>query len=287
MRHLIPVFFILTFPVPGFRGSARAEGECNLALGNPSRATADQDDKNNFLVMKKQYALSWNNHKGTANWVSWRLLKDDLGDAPRRQFHPDASLPRGFKHITPKDYSDSGYDRGHLCPHGDRSATASDSNATFAMTNMVPQSPELNQRGWNDFEIYCRELVRKHHKRLYIVCGPQGEGGVGQHGRKTTIADGRVTVPAKCWKVVMVLDEGDGDDVCKVNERTRLIAIVMPNDDSIRHDWDRFRTSVKAVEALTGYTFFDRVPPDVINPLKEKVDQAHVPAVAGRPHHRN
>src|SRR5260370_1197692 len=122
---------------------ARAEGECNLALGNPSHATADPEAKDNFLLLKKQYALSYDNRKGTPNWVSWRLTKDDLGHAPRKQFHPDPTLPRGFKHITPKDYSDSGFDRGHMCPHGDRSATPEDSNATFAMTNMVPQSPAL------------------------------------------------------------------------------------------------------------------------------------------------
>jgi endonuclease G len=265
-------------------GPARCgEGAINLALGNPSHARPDPDDKDNYLLLKKQYALAYNNAKGTPNWVSWRLVRADLGDAPRKQFHPDASLPRGFKKVTPKDYSDSGFDRGHLCPHGDRSATAADSNATFAMTNMAPQSPELNQHAWNDFEIYCRDLVRRHGKRLYLVCGPAGVGGVGRHGYKRTIADGKVTVPAKCWKVVLVLDADDGDDVDRVTARTRLIAVVMPNNDSVTHDWARYRTSVKAVEELTGYTFFGKVPAEVINPLKEKVDRTPIPPVKRPP----
>src|SRR5262249_23294797 len=151
----------------------------------------------------------------------------------------DAAVPAGFRHIMPKDYADSGFDRGHMCPHGDRSQTPTDSNATFVMTNMVPQAPELNQQAWNDFEIYCRDLVRQHDKRLYIVCGQHGTGGVGHHGIKKTIAGGKVTVPASCWKVVLVLDEGGGDDVDRVAERTRLIAVVMPNNDSVGHNWSR------------------------------------------------
>src|SRR5205085_2484540 len=97
---------------------------------------------------------------------------------------------------------------------------------------------------WSDLEVYCRDLVSRRHKRLYIVCGPQGEGGTGKHGLRNTIGDGRVTVPAYCWKVIMVLPEGDGTDVAKVDGRTRLIAVVMPNTDRVEHRWDRYRTSV-------------------------------------------
>jgi endonuclease G len=87
-------------------------------------------------------------------------------------------------------------------------------------------------------------------------------------------------VPAKCWKVVLALDGGPGgpQDVTRVGPDTRLIAVVMPNDQSVGHGWARYRTSVKEVEDLTGYRFFDRVPAAVINPLKEKVDHERVPA---------
>ena len=70
--------------------------------------------------------------------------------------------------------------------------------------------------------MYCRELVSKHHKRLYIISGPQGEGGTGKHGFHNTIADGRVTVLPNAGKVILVVSDGDGDDIAKVNARTRL-----------------------------------------------------------------
>ncbi len=249
----------------------------HLRMGNPSQATESPADKDNYLMKKPQFALSYCNDRGTPNWVSWLLKKDHLGDAPRKPFHPDMTLPRGFRRITPRDYTDSGFDRGHMCPHSDRADTVENSVATFVMTNMIPQAGEVNQKPWNDLEMYCRDLVRKHHKRLYIVCGPQGEGGTGKHGLRHTLADGRVTVPAVCWKVIMVLPDDDGDDLAKVNARTRLIAVIMPNTDRIEHHWERYRTSVQKVEKLTGYAFFDKAPADVITPLKRKVDDERIP----------
>jgi hypothetical protein len=90
---------------------------------NTNQAKADAGQKDNFLMDKDFFAMSYNNSKGTPNWVSWRLLKTDLGTAPRFQFHPDEDLPPGFNQITPKDYTGGDFDRGHMCPHSDRGAS--------------------------------------------------------------------------------------------------------------------------------------------------------------------
>src|SRR4051812_13664854 len=68
----------------------------HLMMGNPTQASAKPKQKNNFLVAKPFYALSYNNVKGTPNWVSWRLTKADLGNARRFPFKPDTNLPAGF-----------------------------------------------------------------------------------------------------------------------------------------------------------------------------------------------
>ena len=172
-----------------------------------------------------------------------------------------------------------------MCPYGDRSSTEEASKAVFAMTNIVPQSHPCNEKAWNDLEKYCRNLVKKEHQTLYIVTGPQGQGGVGKKGEQEVRAETighaeKVTVPARCWKVVLAVEGGSGDvaDVNRVNHGSRLIAVVMPNDQSVGPRWPKYRTSVKEVEKLTGYTFFGRVPAAIIDPLKEKVDQEHIPA---------
>ena len=75
----------------------------SLTLGNPSDATSDPSNADNFLMVKKQYVLSFNNSKGGPNWVAWHLQASDIGKFARGDFHVDNSLPSGFKHIKKAD----------------------------------------------------------------------------------------------------------------------------------------------------------------------------------------
>ena len=252
----------------------------HLLMGNPSQATTDLANKNNFLMEKPYFALSYNDSMETPNWVSWHLTKSDLGSAPRVPFYPDDTLPVGFTRVTPKDYTGGGFDRGHMCPHSDRGANTDMSHATFVMSNIIPQAPNVNEKAWAQLEAYCRYLVEHENKTLYIVCGPAGKGGIGRNGRKASIGkQNKVVVPSKCWKVIMVLDAGPGDDLQKVNENTRLIAVIMPNNKTVGEDWTDYRTSVQDVEKLTGYKFFDKAPSSTMASLKEEVDQERIPSL--------
>src|SRR5262249_3889522 len=146
---------------PAVSSQEKAGGDYpHLKMGNPSGAREDPKDRDNYLMKKPYFALSYNNERGSPNWVSWRLTTDGPGQAPRVEFYPDPALPHGFRRVLPRDYSGYGFDRGHLCPHSDRGGSREASRATFAMTNMVPQAPNLNQQAWADFEDYCRHLVR-------------------------------------------------------------------------------------------------------------------------------
>lgn len=263
----------------GWCRPAAADDYPHLLLGNPSRAKTEETAKDNYLMKKEFFAVSYNGTRGTPNWVSWRVSKADLGEAPRkRTFDPDATLPEGFTRVTHKDYTGSGFDRGHLCPHSDRAADRKMSYATFVMTNVVPQAPNLNQKAWNQMEIYLRDLVSTKDRRLYVVAGVAGTGGRGKLGFRTEIAEDRVAVPALCWKIAVVVDgDAGGGDLARVTADTRVIAVVMPNDNSVGYAWAQYRTSVRQVERLTGYTFFDRLPPDVAKALKEEPDDAPIP----------
>jgi len=80
----------------------------HLTLGNPSGASASVSNPDNYLMVKPQYALSYNRSKGTANWVSWELNKSYLGNVDRQNdFRPDDTLPPGWERVTPSVYSRS------------------------------------------------------------------------------------------------------------------------------------------------------------------------------------
>src|SRR5262249_39668422 len=152
--------------------------------------------------------------------------------------------------VVPKDYTKSGFDRGHQCPHSDRANNNEMSRATFVMSNIVPQSEQVNQHAWNELEKYCRHLVQHENKTLYIICGPAGKGGTGRFGLKVRLTD-KVTVPAFCWKVIVVLDNDDGGagkgDAKRVTTETRVISVIMPNDMTVGDSWAPYRRTLRQV----------------------------------------
>lgn len=259
----------------GASSNALGQVSSNLKMGNPSQADLN---KNNFLLDREFFATSFDNENGTPNWVSWRLAASDLGRAPRENFYADPDLPPGFRRVSPTEYNRSGFDRGHMCPHGDRTATTQSSHATFSMVNIIPQSHDVNTMAWESLESYIRDLAKNQGKVCYIIDGPSGVGGTGKNGRATKTPDGVVVVPESCWKVAMILD-GDVASArdLKADSAIRLIAAIMPNaDGAVTEDWVPFQTTVKQVETLTGYTFFGEVDPAIINPLKDQVDSARI-----------
>jgi endonuclease G len=223
-----------------------------LLLGNPSNATPDVANENNYLMQKPQYTLSYNRQKATPNWVAWRLDSSWLGSTQRQDdYRPDPALPAGWYQVVDSDYSGSGYTRGHMTPSGDRTRSIPDNSATFLMTNFVPQTAENNSGPWEEFETYCRTLANQGNE-IYIVTGPVGSIG--------KIAQDRITVPQYTWKVVLVLPTGDNDRN-RVHKGTRAFGLVVPNFPplNINAPWRDFRVTVDQVETLTGYDFFNQV----------------------------
>ncbi len=246
----------------------------NMAMGNPSDAAANPADSNNYLMRKDMYALAYNNSKGTSNWVSWHLSTAWLGSASRCDcFSADSTLPMGYCSPNERsyDFTTNGFDRGHMCPSADRSLNSTENSATFLMTNMVPQAPESNQGPWGKLEGYCRTLAKAGNE-LYIISGPRGMGGEGNKGLFNTIGMGKITVPTSTWKVIVVLPNGN-DDVNRVSATTRVIAIDMPNKNSVKGtDWGSYRTTVRDIESKTGFDFLSKVPKSIQDVVETKVD---------------
>ncbi|WP_420154271.1 DNA/RNA non-specific endonuclease [Siphonobacter sp.] len=231
-------------------------------LGLPSRQSGNlPNDSSEYLLYKPAFVVSYLPEKGIARWVSWHLQKSDLGTTDRQDdFRPDEDLPRNFPPIKPTDYTNSGFDRGHLCPSGDRTATQTANSATFVMSNMIPQAPSLNRGIWNDLEEYCRTKIKLGYE-AYLYAGGYGAGGKGSNGSATTIAKGKVSVPGRCWKVILIMPEGENDYARLEKESVEVIAVDMPNSQDVAGTgWRRWQLSVRQLEELTGLDFFSALP---------------------------
>ncbi len=245
----------------------------NMALGNPSGASNLVTNGDNFLMDKQMYTLSYNRSRGIPNWVSWHLSPAWKGSAPlSTSFTTDNTLPIGWYRVTTSDYTNSGFDRGHMCPSEDRDFSSTENRITFTMTNVVPQAPINNQQTWRLLEEYCRTLMNSGNE-LYIVCGGRGNGGTGSNGGTTNwIANNKVAVPASLWKVIVVLPTGT-NDASRVTTSTRVIAVNVPNTQSVSPtNWGQYRVSVDFLESLLGYNFLSDVPTSVQSVIESVVD---------------
>ncbi len=269
--------------------SARAQSvtKLHLALGNPSAAVelrpfgasgAYGRNDDNFLIRRPQYSLSYNRYNGGPNWLAWHLVKSDTGTAGRGGFITDTTLPPFWYRVPTGDYGDTNnpqnYDRGHMCPSGDRTRTVVDNDAVFLMSNILPQAPDNNQGPWAQLETYCRTLASAGNE-LYIISG--GRGALG------AFVNGRTVIPQATWKVIVVLPDNNPNavaslddpalDISRITARTRVIAVDMPNVQGIRSvNWGTYRITTRDLEITTGYNFLSALPVTLQNMLEMRVD---------------
>lgn len=157
-------------------------------------SNANIRDKNNFYLPKLGYTVSYNNSLGHANWVGWTLQNSDIGaEIYHGVFFTDISLGANFKKVHRSFYTNTHYDRGHLCNSQARSSSVTINQETYNMTNAVPQTPNLNRGVWKKYEDLC-QLWARNGDRLTIYAG-----GLGKIG---TLSKQNVNIPQKYWKVI-------------------------------------------------------------------------------------
>ena len=286
MKKILLIIFLLSVATAWGEetdGSELYDENTPLFWGNPSDAVCDVSSAENYLMEKPQFTISYNNENLNPNWVAWHLSASDLGEADRSDsFRPDTELPEGWYAVRKNDYKFTyyGFDRGHICPSADRTATKEDNNMTFLMTNMVPQAPDNNRIVWVALEKFEREQVLQG-KEAYIFAGPFGRGGTGDKGYfeeiPISLKDGTelsITVPSHTWKIILLMPEGENDFERVVSEGAyEVIAVNVPNEKGCAKNgsWQQYICSINDIEELTGYDFFELLPDEIEEQIESSV----------------
>ena len=192
----------------------------------------------NQIVHHEGYSLSYSEQHEQAEWVAYELKKSHLSNTnfKRPYFEVDKMVKTKAAHW--KNYKKSGYDRGHLCPAGDRKYSKAAHDETFLTSNISPQTHSFNAGIWNRLEQKTRYWASKYDG-VFVV-----SGGVLKKGLKT-IGEEKVSVPNQFYKVI--IDNNSG--------KTKMLAFLMPHEDSGKPLYE-FVVSVDEVEELTGIDFF-------------------------------
>ncbi|MBL8916536.1 MAG: DNA/RNA non-specific endonuclease [Archangium sp.] len=243
-------------------GPFGAEISPHLGLGIPDDSSVGRADK--WLLVRSQLVVSYDTTRKIPNWSAWKLESANFGSASRAtSFRVDPLLGTAPQ-ARDSDYVGSGFDRGHLCPSADRTASDADNDATFFLTNVVPQTHASNAGPWLDLEDEARQLANAG-KKLLIIAGPVFAAN------PSSIGTG-VPVPSATWKVVIVTN-GDASPATLNPSTTIVYATVVPNTSVVSGSWRQWQTTVDAVEAMTGLDFLSDVDPDVQSALESRIDQ--------------
>lgn len=195
------------------------------------------------IVKHNGYILSYSEENEQAEWVAYELKKSELNynnnDFKRPFFIEDPKVSSASADW--KNYRKSGYDKGHLCPAGDRKYSKSAFDETFYTSNISPQLHDFNEGVWNRLEQKVRYWAGKYDG-IYVVTGGILDENL------PTIGYEDVTVPNYFYKVL--LDENNGD--------YKMIAFLVPHQDSDLPLYE-FVVSVDEIEKRTGIDFFPKL----------------------------
>lgn len=209
----------------------------------------------NEIVQHTWFTLSYDEDHEQAEWVAYELTRERLNEnwaARPNTFRPDPDVRT--ESATPRDYSGSGYDKGHLCPAADMAFNEKAIDETFFMSNMSPQEPAFNAGIWRELEELTRDWARKFN-HLYVVTGP-----VLTNSQYTQIGFSKVSVPNAYYKVLLAPDQH------------RSIAFILPNElgDSPIMD---YACSIDKVEKVTGLDFFPKILKGLDEELEASLDK--------------
>lgn len=203
------------------------------------------------IIHHSGYSLSYSEPHEQAEWVAYSLHKNDISYTNRKRpyFEVDPKVKTKSAHW--RSYKKSGYDRGHLCPAGDRKTTKQLYFETFLTSNISPQKHAFNSGIWNTLEQKTRYWAKKY-KHLYVI-----SGGILTDKNLKTIGKDKVSVPKRFYKILLDYSKPD----------IKAIAFLLPHKDSNRPLYE-FTVSIDEIERITGIDFFPALPDNLENKLE-------------------
>ncbi|MGR3809383.1 DNA/RNA non-specific endonuclease [Jiulongibacter sp. NS-SX5] len=195
-------------------------------------------------VEKPNYVLFYDQDIMQARFTLHKLTASDTrGEASRYGVRFDENELIGLSTAAYRDYSGSGYDRGHLVPAGDFRCCQSLMEETFGMSNIAPFDSLLNRYAWTELELKTRSWARRFGE-VYVITGPIFENRLNYFGRYNDIC-----VPTHFFKLVFRMNRN-------TKEPQESIAFVLPNEPTLHFDVEKFRVSIDQLEELTEMDFF-------------------------------
>lgn len=195
--------------------------------------------RTDMVLDKDGFSLGYSFDRKCALWVSYIMTKGSVGiDVSRAEaFYAEPELPERFR-TKPEDFTNTGFDKGHLAPSAAIDFTEKSNLQTFSMANVAMQNPKLNRQAWSKLENLEREWTYTLGKML-VYTGPI-------YGKRNKRVN-EIPVPKAFYKVAYTF------------KYRRYIGFIMPNEPVRAREMWTYAKSVHEVEKETGLNFFKKI----------------------------
>lgn len=160
------------------------------------------EDNCNQILDKEFFQVCYDHNLKTAKAVSYTLYGDLVNETnieKRPSFRIDREVERQYRAST-TDYTNSGYDRGHLANDAAFDWSQESLNATYKLTNIIPQVRKVNRYTWIKAERYARFIATTlgEVQIINLVTYPNNP---------TRIGTNQIAVPTGFYKILYNNDQ--------------------------------------------------------------------------------
>jgi endonuclease G, mitochondrial len=203
------------------------------------------------FVKHTYYSLSYVEKHEQAEWVHYRLDSRMLKGKEKRKknYIIDRKVSTGSANT--KDYTNSGYDRGHLVPAADLKMNLISLREATYMSNISPQKKDFNGGEWYELEKHVRSLAKENE--LYITTGGVLSCDLDSIGKKN-----KVSVPELFYKIIYDA------------KNEKMTAYLMPNR-KLHSSFENHIVTVDLIETLTGIDFYHQLEDELEKRLESGI----------------
>lgn len=228
----------------------QTDASLQIPLGKDLETPISLAPRQEQIIRHSGYTVSYNKDLKIPNWVSYELTREETKGKEKRgnRFIADPLVTGPI--ATNADYTRSGYDKGHMAPAADMKWSPEAMKESFYFSNMCPQHPQLNRRGWKNLEDKIRNWAIAD-SAIIIICGPIIEK------QPKTIGKNKVVVPQQFFKVVL----------SPFVKPIRAIGFLFNNEQAVE-PLSSYVVTVDSIESLTNMDFFAPLPDEIENRIE-------------------